>query len=429
MKLSLFILSGLGLAAALASPSTESLKLDLPAAEQLAVANHPRITAAQLKALASRQVVRQVQARYYPVIAANVTAVGIAEDNTRIAAGALSNPNIYDRAAEGITFSHLITDFGRTVNLSESAKEKAKADQENVAATREQIVFEVDSSYYAALQARSLVRVAEQTLRTRQDLFEQVDALGRNKLKSELDVSFARVAVEEAQLLLSQASNGIAAAETSLGALLGFREPRPLDLQDEAVGGVATESISDLIHEALEHRPELARLRHEREAAHQFAKAEAKSMFPTISAFGSGGFIPVRNDALRSEYGAAGVNLNIPLFEGGLDTAKRNEARLRAQAADFALRDQEENVIRDVRLTKLNADYAFDRAALTAKLVENARQSFELARARYEAGAASIAELSQAQLAETSAEIANANARYQYLIQRALLRFQTGATR
>ncbi len=64
---------------------------------------------------------------------------------------------------------------------------------------------------------------------------------------------------------------------------------------------------------------------------------------------------------------------------------------------------------------------------MTARLVEQARQSLRLAHTRYDIGLGSIVELNQAQLSEVSAEIAAAGAKYEYLSRRAALAFVTGA--
>ncbi len=152
-------------------------------------------------------------------------------------------------------------------------------------------------------------------------------------------------------------------------------------------------------------------------------------MYPTISAVGSAGVVPIRDPRLPENYAAAGVNLSLPLFTGGLHAARRREADLRAKAAEENLRDEENNVVREVRLARMNVDYSFERLGLTAKLLEHARQAFELTEARYNLGASSIVDLSQAQLNKTTAEIAQANAKYQYHLRRAILDFQIGKLR
>src|SRR6185369_6077347 len=82
--------------------STNEMPLTLSEARDLALKTHPRITAADLRALAAKEVVIETRASYFPTIVGNATAVGTTDDNTRIAAGSLSNPSIFERNAEGV---------------------------------------------------------------------------------------------------------------------------------------------------------------------------------------------------------------------------------------------------------------------------------------------------------------------------------------
>jgi outer membrane protein len=91
------------------------------------------------------------------------------------------------------------------------------------------------------------------------------------------------------------------------------------------------------------------------------------------------------------------------------------------------VRDQENRIARDVTVAWLNANTAFERLAVTRQLLQQAAQALELAQARYDLGLSSIVELSQAQLNQTSAEIAGASAHYDYLIRRSALDYQTGS--
>ena len=124
----------------------------------------------------------------------------------------------------------------------------------------------------------------------------------------------------------------------------------------------------------------------------------------------SGGLIPVHDAHLEDNYGAAGVNFSLPIFDGLLFSAREKEARLRAQAALETVRDAENNVIRDVRIAVLNLNYAAQKLDLTARLLASANEAFDLAQARYNVGSSSIVELSQALLNKTEAEIAGARA-------------------
>lgn len=422
----------LAVALAFRGAATESppRQLTLQQAQQIALAQHPRISVANLAALAARQSTKEVQSAFLPNIYASGTAVDTADpNNTRIAAGALNNPLIYEREADGVTISQLITDFGRTSELSRSAKLRTRAEEMNLEATREQILLEVNNGYFSSLAAQSVLEVAEKTVKARQLILQQIQTLATNKLKSELDVSFASVDLDQANILLAKARNDLNASFAVLSTLLADRQPETFVLADEPMAPNITNDVSALILEALAQRPDLARLRYQRDAAKEFAKAEGKLLYPTVSALGAAGEIPTGNSHLASDYAAAGVNLNLPLYSGGLYTARRREAQFQAKAADETLRDEEDNIIRDVQISKLNLEYSYERLALTRQLLQNANEALELAQARFKGGISSIIELSQAELNQTSAQIAETTSRYDFHIQHSALDFQLGRLR
>lgn len=400
-------------------------KLSLREAEAIAIKNHPRIRSAHFTAMAARQVVTEVGSALYPSFFGSITGAGAA-DNSRIAAGSLNNPVIFNRFATGFTINQMVTDFGRTGNLRDSSKLRAQAQEETAQATRAQVLLQVDRAYYAVLRAQTVLRVAEQTVAARQLIVDQVTALANSKLKSGLDVSFANVNLSEAKLLLLGAQNEVNAAVADLSLALGYPERQDLALSEEPMPLPMPAGVSQLINDALRARPEVASLQFEYNAALKFARVERALYFPTISALASSGIIPGHEDSLRARYGAAGINVSLPIFNGHLFSARRAEAELRSRAVEQDIRDLENRISRDVRLAWLNANTAFQRLSLTAQLLDQATQALDLAQTRYDLGLSSIVELSQAQLNKTSAEIANAGAVYDYQLRRAVLDYETG---
>jgi outer membrane protein len=404
--------------------------LTLREAEDLALAQHPRISVANLEALAALQVVKESRAAFFPNIYASGTAVGVADtNNTHISAGFLNNPSVYERVAGGVTIQQLITDFGRTSELTQTSKLRSKAEEMNREATREQILLEVNATYFSALQAQAILAAARQTESNRAVVLSQITALATNQMRSELDVSFASVDLDQARLLVAKADNDLQSAFANLTTVLGERLMQSFDLAEEPMPEPMTNSASELVFAALANRPDLARYRYQRDAAKEFARAQNKLSYPTLSAVADGGLMPLGDSRLGDNYAAAGVNLNIPIFTGGLYQGRQREAALTAEAADQTVRDQENTIARDTQISKLNLDYSFARLALTASLLQNANKALELAQARFRLGSSSIVELSQAELNQTSAQIEDAGAKYDYHIQRAALDFQIGRLR
>src|SRR5262249_49954586 len=127
-----------------------------------------------------------------------------------------------------------------------------------------------------------------------------------------------------------------------------------------------------------------------------------------------------------SNYAAAGINISIPIFTGGRLTATEKRAAYQAQAIEQDVFDKENQIARDVRLSWNNTQAAYRNIDVSEELRKTSSEALELTQARYDIGKSSIVDLAQTQLAETQAEIASANAVYEYLIQRALLDYKVG---
>jgi outer membrane protein len=406
-------------------PSSNVIRLSVKDAEALALKNNPAISVARLSALASEQVTREVRSNLWPQAAANLTGVD-ARANSRITAGLLNNPTVYTRAAGGATVSQLITDFGHTTNLVASARFQARADEQSAAATKEDVLLAVDQAFYNALQTRAVLQVAEQTVASRQLLSDQVSALTKSKLKSDLDLSFANVNLAQAKLLYLDALNNDKASMAALSAILGYSTLETFELvNDTEPLAPPPADVDPLIADAFAKRPEILSLEFQSESAEKLHRAQHDELYPTISALGAFGDSPVRNDLIYGPYAAVGVNVEIPVFNGFLYSARSREADLRAQAARQRLNDLRNRISRDVRTSWLTASTAFDRVSVSEQLLAQANLALDLAQTRYKLGLSSIVELSQAQLQQTQAEIGNAQAGYEYRLALSVLRYQT----
>lgn len=403
--------------------------LTMEQAKDEALRNHPAYAASQLRALLAKEAAKEAQSAYFPTANGYVDAVSTGWDNTRILAGGVNNPSVYDRLAEGVAVSQLITDFGKTSNLSRGAKSEAKAADQGAQSTREQVLLNVEANYLATLQAQAVLDVARQTLASRKLLVEQVSELARNKLKSDLDVSFAQVALGQAELLVQKAEGDTEGSMASLNSALGRRDSASVRLTDDGREAGPVPDLAGLVATALQQRPDLLSLRYQRDAAASLAASAKDANYPTLAAAGYLGNTYAADVHLPSKYAAAGVQLTVPLFEGGAYLARQHEAEIRARIADEALRDAEDNVIRDVRQARVAAQTAYQRLSTTRQLLAHATQAFELAQARYKVGSTSIVELSDAELNKTSAAIAYANARFDTRVEEAVLAYAAGTLR
>lgn len=432
MNRQLIVWGALAVAGAMAQTPSAPPPLTLKDAEAMALKNHPQVQAAQFDYQASQQAIAEARAAYLPTLEGDVTG-SQANPQSRIGAGYLSASRLWDRFSQGVTLSQLITDSGRTHNLVASSRLQSQASSQTYQATRYDVLLRVNQAYFEALAAQATIKVAQETVASRQLLVDQVTALAQSKLRSQLDVSFASVSLAQAKLLLIRSQSAVQQSFAELSRALGTDQSQNFTLVEESLPPSPPLDSADLVSQAFQQRPELAGLRLERESAYKFERAERDLAYPTASLIAVGGFIPFIHQQttapVANEYESAAINVQIPIFNGGLFAARREAAHLRAQAADQRVRNLEESVARDVRVAWSDSTTAYHQLDVTAELLRESTMALDLAQGRYNLGLSSIVELTQAQLNLTQAEVENLNAKYDYQRLYAVLQYSTGMLR
>lgn len=410
-----------------------TVHLTLQEAEAMALKNHPRVLAAQDVISAANQRITEAKSAYYPDFNGDITG-SQGNPQGRIGAGYLTDSRLFNRIGTGLTLNQLITDWGRTPNLVAQSRFQENATEQDLQATRYDVLAAVNNAYYGTLRAQALVRVAQETVASRQLLVNQVTALAQNNLRSQLDVSFANVNLAQAQLLVIQAQNEVQRSYAELTRTLGGDQPATYELAEQPLPASPPADPEQLVMQAIQNRPELASLRLTQQAAARFEQAEKDLSYPTVSLIGVGGYMPYINQitlprTIPGEYEGVGVNVQIPVFNGHLFSARREEAHYRTLETDQRLRDREQQIARDVRATWATAQTAYQRLDVTAQFLREATLAQNLAQGRYDLGLSSIVELTQAQLNVTQAEIDNLSAKYDYQNQYATLQYMIGSLR
>lgn len=395
--------------------------LTLAEAEARALKNQPRLLAAQFRAQAAGKRVTESRSAYFPQAFGSLTAVE-ANGDSAVAAGAITTSSISTRAAGGASLVQMITDFGHTSNRVQSARFEAKAADQDQESTRQITLMQVQEAYFAAQAAESVLRTAQAVLDFRRVTLRQLSALAQSQLRSTLDVQFAQVMVSEAELAQVHAETNLRKAQAQLAAAMGEETEGNYTLTDEPLPAAPDPDSAGYIAQAIANRPDLKALKLQSESAIHEARAEHDLNFPTVNALGTGGEVPIHDSTIRHDYGAVGVNINVPIFNGGLYAARTAEARLEAKAANQDASRREVDIVRDVRMAWADARDAYLQIGVTQRLVDETNVAMRLAQARYDAGLGSIVELNQAELNQTSALITAASARFDY--QRTMTAFE-----
>ncbi len=404
--------------------------LGLQQAIEMGLQHHPLVQegTAGLEASVARK--EQTKSLYYPQVYANAeSAAGAARINARFLApaGGLLQPNL-SQYTTGVIASQRIYDFGFVRNLVESSKYGERAQEQDVQARRALVMVNIQRSYLNSLKRQRLVRIAEETVRERGIIANQIEILHRQQLKSKLDLNLVRVELVNAESFLVRARNDFKASFADLNRAMGVPGPEDYTLEEVLIDVRPQRALGDLVADSLTH-PELKRAKEEASSAQARKRAMKSQYLPTVSAIVSGGyydtFDPNRNVATGGWW-AAGGSMSMPIFTGGLIENQVKEAAAQEAAASAKSNDIEQALTQQVTNAYLDTVTFSQHIKLAEEQVRTAEEALHLARQRYKLGLGSIVEVTQSEVAVTMAQTRLAEAQYDYKIAEVTLAYAAG---
>jgi outer membrane protein len=407
-----------------------SPQLTLQEAVQTALKQHPALQSSEFAVQSAEARLKQAQSYYYPQVGASaVQTNGSARANALfLPSGSLIEPNRSDFSA-GVVAKQLVYDFGQTKYRVESQRTDRARIEKEALVRRADVVLGVQRTYLSVLKRKRLVQIAEQTVRERETIKQQVDTLYRNQIKSKLDLGLVQVQLADAEFAVIQARNDLSSAFAELNNAMGVEGSSVYDLEDVPVTAAEPDRLDSLLAEAQGHRPELVALKERVRTAENRMKAATSSHLPTVQAFGSAGdteHISNRTNLQEGGWWAAGAMVSVPLFTGFLIQNQVAEATSQKREAESLYVSLLHDVELQVKQNFLSVVTFIQQIKVAENQVAIAKEALGLARQRYKLGLSSIVEVTQSEVAVTAAETRLAETQYNAKIAEAQLRYAVG---
>lgn len=287
----------------------------------------------------------------------------------------------------------------------EARKSGVRAAQLQEGLAREQVAQFAALAYLEALRARQEIAAAQANLDLAQQLLKLATDQRNAGVATGVDVARASVRVAQEQVRLAQAQTAAAQADLTLQRIVGLPQGVTLTLTDTL--RFAQEnfpSVENAIQTANQNRYEiriseeqLRRLGLERRAIN----AENYPSLVFSGDYGVSGNTPTQNDIPTRR---VQVQLNVPIFNGGLTRGREAVAASQQRQAELQLGDVRGQVENDVRiaLQTLTTTAAQVRAAQDS--LNLAQRELQLARDRFAAGVADNIEVVNAQTSLANAQ-------------------------
>ena len=313
-----------------------------------------------------------------------------------------------------VTASQLLWDFGKTLAATDAARAGAKSSAEDVEIQKQETVRLVKEAYYGLALSNRLVQVRQAqldralvNLRSAKGFFE----VGTQPKSS---VTRAEVDVANGQLDIIKAVNDVNIFRLTINQFMGIPINTPTEIRDNLTYEHVEFETKNLLNEAFARRPEYRQIKARYEQADYTVKEQFRNFFPNVVAQGTyGAARPDMNETYNY-----GLTLNWTIFDGGGKIALYKQAQAQRDAAQARVRDTELTIWQQVERAYVTVQQAEEAIGAAQKAVESADENFRLSQGRFDAGVANIIELTDAQLALTTAEsnVAQALAAYRISI-------------
>lgn len=416
-----------------AAQSADTLRLSLNAAVARAATLGEEVRVAREASAAADAGITVARAAALPQLRLNATENRTVRSARGQAVGSIfSQPYSY---AAGLTTSQTLFQGGRAASGMRAASAASRAAVSAVAGTRAQVALATQQAYLNALYTARIVaiqRASRDQAAARLAQTEQFERAGR---ASRYDVLRARVQVANLEPALLQAEGDAALALLELKRLANVPAAQPVLLTtviDSTAIAAALATVDTTAGGAGRPAVQAARLTAE---ARRLGVAVARAdLLPTVAfnlntGYGAfpvnGAFYPPgsgRIDVIPCPAGSApgrvctrqnggwfsdrsfGFTVSWPVFDGLRTRGAIDLAAAQARQAEAQLALAEEQAATDV--AKSRADLARARAQYEARRqsIEEAREAFRLATLRYSRGLATQLEVTDAQIALSTAE-------------------------
>ncbi|MBN2495687.1 MAG: TolC family protein [Deltaproteobacteria bacterium] len=380
--------------------------LKLEQALAIALSNNPDLLGAGWDVEAARALARQASAGHWPSLEVQASYRHHWHEERLVPArGQPSTGSFSHDIFSGDVILRIPILAGGSVTSAVAASELlARAAEKRLARTREELVFDVKSAFYAILGQQALIQASEHSRKALVEHLCRTEQLIEARKAARVDRLNIEVRLAEIDHRLVEQRGALELHQRLLSSLLGIQDAqRDLALEGSLSPAPSPPDRDELLAAALEARADIAELKLEIEAQARRVDVIRAEYWPVVSAKGTyGPRLSAQGD--YDDLGFAGIELSMPLFSGFSTPARIDEEHAKLRS----LQAREQKLVLAVRRELDSALIRFEtaRAALAAteKSIAMAEESLRIAREKAALGHGTAMDVLDAQAALLQAE-------------------------
>ena len=282
--------------------------------------------------------------------------------------------------------------------------------QNNIEASTQNTLHSIDQAYWTVVSVHHKKQLAESYLAIVKKLDDDVSKMIREGVATRADGLKVDVKVNEAEMSLTQAENGLALAKMLLCQLCGMDVDSDITLADENADNIVEQADDAQADRAvaMENRPELKLLQNSADMSRQATKLVRAAYLPQVLL--TGGYVATNPNVFNgferklSGMWNVGVMVRVPLWNWMEGTYKVRASRIATTIVELERDDIREKIDLQVSQSQFKVKEANRRLAMAIKNVENAEENLRCANLGFKEGVIPTTDVMAAQTAWVQAQ-------------------------
>lgn len=282
--------------------------------------------------------------------------------------------------------------------------------QNNIEASTQNTLHSIDQAYWTVVSVHHKKQLAESYLAVVKKLDDDVSKMIREGVATRADGLKVDVKVNEAEMSLTQAENGLTLAKMLLCQLCGMDVDSDITLADENADNIVEQADDAQADRAvaMENRPELKLLQNSADMSRQATKLVRAAYLPQVLL--TGGYVATNPNVFNgferklSGMWNVGVMVRVPLWNWMEGTYKVRASRIATTIVELERDDIREKIDLQVSQSQFKVKEANRRLAMAIKNVENAEENLRCANLGFKEGVIPTTDVMAAQTAWVQAQ-------------------------
>lgn len=294
---------------------------------------------------------------------------------------------------------------GKIVASNQMAKYAEELAQSQYDAEHAQVLADIEQAYWQIVSIAAKKNLAENYADLLRQMGKDVDALVAEGFATPSDALTIKVKMNEAEMLYTKATNGLALAKMLLCKECGLPLDSEITLADETLDAIPVPQMSPVIsdEEVYAARPEIRSLDLAKKIYDKKVAVVRADGLPTVAVMANYAVTnPNVYNGFQNKFGgffSAGVLVNVPIFHGTEAIQKTKKAKAEAALTQYRLDDAKEMISLQVAQLRQQEGEALEKLTMAESNLENAEENLRVATAGWNEGMIASNVVLQAQTA------------------------------